>query len=160
MRQGGTEKGSADIDPRALGMSMEDLNIHFQHKMQVSKNPSAVRQSGQQLPAESGKQRVAYDFSAFDAKALDAEITKAKMQADLIKLIAVLQAKVKLKSLSILEKKKVLIDLLLELLNARKLFLIDEHLYKYREIVTAEIEDDQEPLNLCFELLALIVKSK
>lgn len=159
MRQTNAEKGSSDIDPRSLGMSMDDLNSHLQHKMQVSKNPSNARQSTQQLPAEATKQKVAYDFSSFDLKALDSEIAKAKMQADLVKLIAVLQAKVKLKSLGLLEKKKVLIELLLELLNARKQFLIDEHLYKYKDIVNQEIEEDREPIRLAFELLGLIVGS-
>lgn len=146
-----------ETDPKYLGMSMDDLNACFEHKKQISKDPSMARQSTLNLQTGAKNDKVLYDLSGLDARSLDKEIIKAKTSADLIKLISVLQAKAKLKSLSVLERKKVLLELLLELLNARKLFLIDDHMYKYRELIAQNTGDDEEALALAFDLMVIIV---
>lgn len=148
-----------ESETKYLGMSMDDLNACFEHKKQISKDPSLARQSTQNLQADTKKEKVLYDFSGMDGKTLDKEIVKAKVSADLVKLISVLQAKAKLKTLTTLERKKVLLELLLELLNARKLFLIEDHTYKYRELIAQNVGEDEEALSLAFELLAIIVRS-
>jgi hypothetical protein len=152
------ERGMTDGDPKYLGMSMDDLNACFEHKKQISKDPSMARQSTLNLQAESKKDKIVHDFSGLDARSLDREIVKAKTSADLVKLISVLQAKTKLKSLSLLERKKVLLELLLELLNARKLYLIDDHMLKHRDMIAQEAGADEEALALAFDLMAIIVK--
>jgi hypothetical protein len=152
-----SEKGPMTGDARSLGISPDDLDACFEHKKIVSKNPNAMRQSTQNLEKEAKKDRMVHDFSGHDLRSLEKEITNAKLSADLVRLIAALQAKVKLKTLNTLERKKVLLELFLELLNARKLYLIEDHMVKYKELIAQEVEEQDLSFKLAFGLLDVIV---
>lgn len=151
-----SERDFTGTDARALGISTDDLNACFEHKM-TSKKTDAVRQSTQTLAKDAPKDKVVYDFSGLDLKEVDKEILSAKMTADQVRLISALQAKVKLKVLTTVDRKKVLLELLLELLNARKLHLIEDHLYKYRDLVALEVDEQDLSFRLAFSLLEIIV---
>lgn len=152
-----SERGFTAGDVKAMGITADDLDACFEHKKASSKNPGALRQSTQNLQKENKKDKVMHDFSNLDLKTLEREILNAKMSADNVRLISALQAKVKLKTLSNIERKKVLLELLLELLNARKLHLLEDHYVKYKEVIAQEVDEQNLAFKLAFGLLEILV---
>lgn len=152
-----SERGFTAGDVKAMGITADDLDACFEHKKAASKNPGALRQSTQNLQKESKKDKVMHDFSNLDLKSLEKEILNAKMSADNVRLISALQAKVKLKSLTSIERKKVLLELLLELLNARKLHLLEDHFVKYKEVISQDVDEQNLAFKLAFGLLEILV---
>lgn len=143
-------------DPRALGISTEDLDRFFEHRKHDRTASQGVRASTQSLK-ESARDLQLPSVSNLDAAGLERELLQARQRGDLPRIIATLQAKVKLRQLGRAERKKVLIDLLLELLNARKIASIEECLKQYEPVVAGTEDDQSEYFSLCFELLSIVV---
>jgi hypothetical protein len=152
-----SERGFTAGDVKAMGITADDLNQCFEHKKAVSKNPGALRQSSQNLQKETKKDKLAHDFSNLDLKSLEKEILNAKLSADNVRLISALQSKVKHKALTTIERKKVLLELLLELLNARKLHLLEDHFVKYKDLIAQEVDEQGLAFKLAFGLLEILV---
>ena len=150
------QKAISSNDPRSMGISTDDVNSFFELRKNERRPTQGVRTSTQNLK-ESLKDQQFPNFSNLGREGLEKELLMSKQRGDLNRIIAVLQAKVRLRGVSIVEKKKVLIDLLLELLNARKIPQMVECLAQNSEIVSCSSEDDSSYFELSFELIHIIV---
>lgn len=143
-------------DPRALGISAEDLDRFFEHRKHDKSASQGVRASTQHLK-DTSREPPQPSLAGMDAPSLERELQAARQRGDLPRVVAALQAKVRLKQLGQAERKKVLVELLLELLNARRLSSIEESLAQHEPLVAGAEDDQSEYFALCFELLAVAV---
>mgnify|MGYP000491077178 FL=1 len=143
-------------DPRTLGIAADDLENFFEHRKHDKNESTGVRASTTSLIP---KNKSSNDYTGYDLNSLEQALILARQSGDLVNVISVLQAKVKSPSLPLLERKKILVELLLELLNARKLFLIDEHIRCHRDLIQGgQSEQQADCFDLAFELIAIVGK--
>lgn len=139
-------------------MDPDHVDKFFEARKHDKTVASGVRASTNNLGSSTAR-LTTRDYSSYNLSALDRELAKQRQQGNSLEVIGILHSKVKLGGLDATSRKKALIDLLLELLNARKLPLLGETLKNYRGKVDVGEEDGHEYFSMCFELFQLIVSA-
>lgn len=153
------ERGAGSSSRGTEGaMDQDHVDKFFEARKHDKTVLGGVRASTTNLESSTSKM-MSRDYSSYNLSALERELAKQRQQGNSGEVIGILQAKVKLPSLDSSSRKKVLIDLLLELLNARKVLMLGETLKHYRGKIDVGEEEGFEYFQVCFQLFELIVES-